>query len=388
MRQLPLSSGTAAATWLLLMLGLSAHAFAAGPPPILGHVAVPPPRPPVAPQPVRPPAPAPTAVTTERRINPMPPLPSPHHALNPPQSSVAGPTTPDRRKPPSVAARPEPPPSPSGDSSSPAPGRSDGAKPGADAAKAAPAKPSSSDKPDPAQVSSRQDLGARSGQQASTQPLLDKPVALPPDGRFDLNLGAQQATAAKPSSQDKSDPQQAGARQDSSSAAQQPAAIDRSAQDAGDGSQPATASRHPLTADDARLVSLIVQRDRADAQFQQDISAAQARFAEDHDANSYQRALRNARSAQAKRLEPILKRMARLNHTGIASRKLSRRDIVRLAASAAAPVDIPRKRKRCDAAAQEPVCGHDERPNNTRHAPRGTRNAIDPANDRSTAPPG
>src|SRR5262249_26352751 len=153
--------------------------------------------------------------------------------------------------------------------------------------------------------------------------------------------------AAKPSSPDKSNPPQAATRLDSGPGPQ--GTTNQPAQGAGDGSQLGTAAAPaPLTGDDAKLATLIVQRDRANAQFQQDVSAAQARFADDHDPVSYQRARRTANDAHARRLEPILQQMAQFNHSGIDSRRLRLKDIARLAARAQAPVYIPPPRESRD----------------------------------------
>jgi Meckel syndrome type 1 protein len=272
---------------------------------------------------------------------------------------------------------------------SPGTGRSDGPS----APKASPAGPPSPDRPDPPQAGTRRDFNTAAQQQVDKRLPQDRPDVKPDvaeaDARADPSPQGQQAAAAKPSSPDKSNPPQAATRLDSGPGPQ--GTTNQPAQGAGDASQPDTAAAPaPLTGDDAKLATLIVQRNRANAQFQQDVSAAQAKFADDYDQNSYQRARRTANDAHARRLEPILQQMAQINHSGIDSRSLRLRDIRRLAARALAPVYVPPPQKRCGlakaraggphfpavATSQHAACGYDERGSSDHDARKRTRNVA------------
>ncbi len=124
-----------------------------------------------------------------------------------------------------------------------------------------------------------------------------------------------------------------------------------SAQDSSAALQPeAGATLAQRTADEATLAALIVRRDQANAQFQQEVSAARARFANDRDLVAYQRASRSAQDALARRLAPILQPMARFNHTGMENGKLRVSDVARPADRAVAPVSTAPSRIQCGSA--------------------------------------
>ncbi|WP_316198391.1 hypothetical protein [Bradyrhizobium sp. SZCCHNS2002] len=191
-----------------------------------------------------------------------------------------------------------------------------------------------------AQLSTRNqtDPGQASAQaRAAKLPPPDQSVASEPISPLDLNSDALQAEADVAE----------GIGVDVVTA-EQP---EGSAPDSSDALQPeAGATLAQLTADEASLAGLIVRRDQANAQFQQEVSAARARFANDRDLIAYQRALRSAQEASARRLAPILQQMARFNHTGIDNGRLRVRDIARPADRALASVSTLPKRSQCGSA--------------------------------------
>ncbi len=371
MPQLLLSSRKLAAATMVLTLMLSARCFAGAPPPPPPpvHISAPPPKPPVVLRPA--PLPVPSAPAPIAR-----PLP---------QAQLPRVAVPERSDPSPTAVRPQLAPSQSNSPMS-ATGQNDVPFAGSSAAKAGSAAPSSPDKPDPPPASAR--LKPVVQQQADKRVAADKPDAAQASEPADSTRQSQQAGAAKPSSQDNASQPPAGTRQDLGLGTRQTA---NPPSQTGDDAQPSAAAPPAQSSgDETRLATLIVQRDRADAQFRQEVSAIQAKYADGQDPISYQRARRTADDTYARRLGPILQQMAQLNRTGIDSRKLRLKDLARLAARTLAPVYTPPRRDDCDlantdargprlpaaATARHQSCGYDNRGNRVAGTGTGTRNVA------------
>lgn len=224
-----------------------------------------------------------------------------------------------------------------------------------------------------AQISNRNQTNARQASAQAQAAKLPSPapsaaveVVSPPDLSSDgLQTEADVADGIGPDVAIAEQPE--GAASDSSNASQ----------------SDAEAARAQPAADEASLAGLIVRRDQANAQFDQEVSVARARFANDQDLIAYRRALSSAQDALARRLAPILQQMAHLNHTGIDNGKLLVSDIARRADKAFAYVSTLPKPSQCGSASTrlddhsfrtaadvpDSVCQHDSG-SSSRAAPR------------------